>query len=56
MIEQALARWATPGIVNTDQGSQFTVEEFTHVVLGAGCKLGMDGRGACKDNVFVERL
>ena len=56
VIEQALARWGTPEIVNTDQGSQFTAEEFTSVVLGAGCKLSMDGRGAWRDNVFVERL
>lgn len=56
VIEQALARWGTPEIVNTDQGSQFTAEEFTDVVLAAGCKLSMDGRGAWRDNVFVERL
>jgi putative transposase len=56
VIEQALARWGTPEIVNTDQGSQFTAEEFTRVVLAAGCKLSMDGRGAWRDNVFVERL
>jgi putative transposase len=56
VIEQALARWGTPEIVNTDQGSQFTAEEFTAVVLTAGCKLSMDGRGAWRDNVFVERL
>ena len=56
VIEQALARWGTPEIVNTDQGSQFTAEEFTAVVLAAGCKLSMDGRGAWRDNVFVERL
>lgn len=56
VLEQALARYGTPEIVNTDQGSQFTAEEFTRVVLGAGCKLSMDGRGAWRDNVFVERL
>jgi putative transposase len=56
VIEQAFARWGTPEIVNTDQGSQFTAEEFTRVVLAAGCKLSMDGRGAWRDNVFVERL
>ena len=56
VIAQALARWGTPEIVNTDQGSQFTAEEFTSVVLAAGCKLSMDGRGAWRDNVFVERL
>lgn len=39
-----------------DQGNQFTATEFTEVVLGVGCKLSMDGRGAWRDNVFVERL
>lgn len=56
VIEQALARYGVPEIVNTDQGSQFSAEEFTRVVLAAGCKLSMDGRGAWRDNVFVERL
>ena len=56
VIKQALARYGTPAIVNTDQGSQFTAEEFTEVVLSAGCRLSMDGRGAWRDNVFVERL
>ena len=56
VIEQALAKYGVPEIVNTDQGSQFTAEEFTSVVLQAGCKLSMDGRGAWRDNVFVERL
>lgn len=56
VIEQALVQYGAPEIVNTDQGSQFTAEEFTRVVLAAGCKLSMDGRGAWRDNVFVERL
>ena len=56
IIEQAFARYGTPEIVNTDQGSQFTATEFTDVVLAKGCKLSMDGRGAWRDNVFVERL
>jgi putative transposase len=56
VIEQALAHYGAPEIVNTDQGSQFTAEEFTDVVLAAGCKLSMDGRGAWRDNVFVERV
>ena len=56
VIELAFARWGTPEIVNTDQGSQFTATEFTDAVLGQGCKLSMDGRGAWRDNVFVERL
>ena len=56
VIEQAFARYGTPEIVNTDQGSQFTAIEFTDTVLAHGCKLSMDGRGAWRDNVFVERL
>jgi len=56
VIERAFARYGVPEIVNTDQGSQFTAEEFTGVVLARGCKLSMDGRGAWRDNVFVERL
>jgi putative transposase len=56
VIEQAFARYGVPEIVNTDQGSQFTAEEFTNVVLAKGCRLSMDGRGAWRDNVFVERL
>jgi putative transposase len=56
VIEQAFMRYGTPDIVNTDQGSQFTAEEFINVVLAKGCKLSMDGRGAWRDNVFVERF
>ena len=56
IIEQAFARHGTPEIVNTDQGSQFTATEFADAVKARGCKLSMDGRGAWRDNVFVERL
>jgi len=55
-IEQAMAKYGLPEIVNTDQGSQFTAIEFTEAVLGPKCKLSMDGKGAWRDNVFVERL
>ena len=56
IIEQAFTRYGLPEIVNTDQGSQFTADEFTNAVLSRGCKLSMDGKGAWRDNVFVERL
>ena len=56
IVEQAFARFGVPAIVNTDQGSQFTAEEFTQAVIDRGCKLSMDGRGAWRDNVFIERL
>ena len=56
IIEEAFARYGIPDIVNTDQGSQFTADDFTKAVLDNGCKLSMDGRGAWRDNVFVERI
>ena len=56
VIEQAFARWGKPDIVNTDHGSQTTATEISNAVLGQGCQLGMDGRGAWRDNVFAERL
>ena len=52
----AITKFGTPEIVNTDQGSQFTASEFANTVLKQGAKLSMDGRGAWRDNVFVERL
>jgi putative transposase len=56
IIEEAFSRFGMPEIVNTDQGSQFTAEEFANAVLSKGVKLSMYGRGAWRDNVFVERL
>ena len=56
IIEQAFVQYGTPEIVNTDQGSQFTASEFADAVLKQGCQLSMDGRGAWRDNVFIERL
>jgi len=55
-VEDALARFGQPEIFNTDQGSQFTAEAFTQVLLARGIKISMDGKGRCLDNVFVERL
>jgi len=55
-LEDALARHGKPGIFNTDQGSQFTGEAFTGVLIKNGIAISMDGKGAWRDNVFVERL
>ncbi|AJY05668.1 integrase core domain protein [Burkholderia vietnamiensis LMG 10929] len=55
-LEEAFARYGHPDIVNTDQGSQFTAGAFTEAVLGRGVRLSMDGKGAGRDNVFVERV
>jgi len=55
-LEEALRRYGTPEIFNTDQGSQFTSEAFTGVLLAHGIRISMDGKGRALDNVFVERL
>src|SRR5216683_1960630 len=55
-LEDALARHGKPDIFNTDQGSQFTGAAFTGVLVGNGIAISMDGKGAWRDNVFVERL
>ena len=55
-LEEALTRFGAPEIFNTDQGSQFTSMAFTGVLLREKVAISMDGRGAWRDNVFVERL
>ncbi|TET53032.1 MAG: IS3 family transposase [Anaerolineales bacterium] len=55
-LEDALARHGKPEIFNTDQGSQFTGAAFTGVLIKNGIAISMDGKGAWRDNVFVERL
>jgi len=55
-VEEALARFGTPEIFNTDQGSQFTSPRFTGLLSEASVRISMDGRGRWMDNVFIERL
>jgi putative transposase len=55
-LEEALAKNGRPGIFNTDQGSQFTSEAFTSVLIANKIAISMDGKGAWRDNVFVERI
>jgi len=55
-VEEALAKHGRPEIFNTDQGSQFTSAAFTGVLLDNAIAISMDGKGAWRDNVFVERL
>ena len=55
-LEDAVARHGKPDIFNTDQGSQFTGSAFTRVLATNGIAISMDGKGAWRDNVFVERL
>jgi putative transposase len=55
-LHEALARYGRPEIFNTDQGCQFTSEDFTDVLLEREIKISMDGKGRWLDNIFVERL
>jgi len=55
-LEEAIARYGRPAILNTDQGSQFTSGDFTDVPKAHGIELSMDGKGCWRDNIFVERL
>ncbi len=55
-LQEAIAKYGPPEIMNTDQGSQFTGSEFIGVLREHGIAISMDGRGQWRDNVFVERL
>ena len=54
-LSEAMDR-GRPEVFNTDQGSQFTSQEFTQVLQDHGVKISMDGKGRYADNIFVERL
>lgn len=55
-LNEALTKYGKPEIFNTDQGCQFTSEDFTQVLKDAGIQISMDGKGRWVDNVFIERL
>lgn len=55
-LEEALEKYPNPDIFNSDQGSQFTSDDFTEVLKSHKIKISMDGRGRWIDNVFIERL
>ena len=55
-LEEALRKYGTPEIFNTDQGSQFTSDAFTDILINNGISISMDGKGRWVDNVYVERL
>lgn len=56
VVEEAISRYGTPEIFNTDQGCQFTAEPFTGLLKKHQIRISMDGKGCWRDNVFVERL
>jgi putative transposase len=55
-LEEAIHRYGKPEIFNSDQGCQFTSTSFTETLLDQDIRISMDGKGAWRDNVFVERL
>jgi putative transposase len=55
-VQAAITQYGTPTIFNTDQGCQFTSQEFTGLLTQHGIQISMDGKGCWRDNVFVERL
>jgi len=55
-VEDAIAQYGCPAIVNTDQGAQFTSAAFTGLLQEHGIAISMDGQGCWRDNIFVERL
>ena len=55
-LHEALERFGPPEIFNTDQGSQFTSDDFLKPLKDHGIQISMDGKGRCIDNIFVERL
>ena len=55
-VEEAIDRYGTPQIFNTDQGAQFTSNEFTNLLKSHSVRISMDGRGRVQDNIFIERL
>ena len=55
-LEEAITKYGRPEIFNTDQGSQFTSEEFTGILKANNIAISMDGKGRWMDNVFIERL
>lgn len=56
VLEETIEKYGVPEIFNTDQGSQYTSEAHTNVLLSNGIKISMDGKGRAIDNIFVERL
>jgi putative transposase len=55
-LEEAIQKYGSPGIFNTDQGSQFTSMDFINILIFNNIKISMDGKGRWMDNVFIERL
>ncbi len=56
VTQEAIRMHGKPLIMNSDQGSQFTSDEYITLLEDAGIKISMDGKGRAIDNIFIERL
>ena len=56
VLEEALDNYSTPEIFNTDQGSQYTSDVHTQLLIDNGIKISMDGKGRATDNIAIERF
>ena len=56
LLDECVARYGAPEIINTDQGSQYTGREWKAALDKYGIRMSMDGRGRCKDNIWIERF
>lgn len=56
LMEDCIRKWGAPEIVNSDQGSQYTTKAWQELLEGYGIQISMDGKGRCKDNIWIERF
>ena len=56
LIKDCVRMYGAPEIINSDQGSQYTTKEWEDLLKSYGIKISMDGRGRCKDNIWIERF
>lgn len=56
LLDESVSKYGAPDIINTDQGSQYTSADWTEAVKRHGIQISMDGRGRCKDNIWIERF
>lgn len=56
LVNECVARYGKPEIINSDQGTQYTSRKWETTLTGHGILISMDGRGRCKDNIWIERF
>ena len=56
MLKESIRKFGAPEIINSDQGSQYTTKAWEDLLKENGILISMDGRGRCKDNIWIERF